>query len=181
MNNNKEHVPMGKAIAIILAVVVGGAGLIGGIFFFALSDGSLPNVGGGSTTIASGGGSGSGGSVVELTSDNIHTYLNINVTFSNLDTRTASGIMGMQERVTTSTMTVNVEPRRNVEFSNASFRILLSVRPWGNQEEFTIHLPFDGRTSTSRDISTNNVFVYGDTPSESRRQFTLVTGEVTYN
>jgi len=42
--NSNEHVPMGTAIAIILAVVIGATGLIGGIFFFALSGGNNDSI-----------------------------------------------------------------------------------------------------------------------------------------
>jgi len=156
------------ALSLILVLIVGGLG------FMLLSDSGSPNA----VSVGSGG---NANTVVELTADNIRTYLNISYGFSNLDTRRESGFMGTQERITTATMTVTVEPRRNVEFSNASVRLLFTVGRWGNQEEFIIHLPFDGRTSTSRDISTRNILLYGDAPTTPSMQFTLITGEVTYN
>jgi len=39
-NKGNDTIPMGKAIAIILTVFFGGAALIGGLFFFALSGGT---------------------------------------------------------------------------------------------------------------------------------------------
>ncbi|MCL1844092.1 MAG: hypothetical protein FWF79_09795 [Defluviitaleaceae bacterium] len=52
-NNNKEVIPMGKAIAIIVLIVLVGVGLIGGIFFFVLSSTSSTGTGG-TQTIAQG-------------------------------------------------------------------------------------------------------------------------------
>jgi len=49
--NNNEHISKGKAIAIILSIIVGGVALIGGVFFFALSDGGFPSFGRNDTAI----------------------------------------------------------------------------------------------------------------------------------